>query len=209
MGFLQGWRRPKSIERSTFEAIVEDFRKLVGPLRTMGVKLGDTWGQGEPVLNEECVSFNGLANCGCTPVKNPLVEHLMGRLLDNYVTAPSLQVAAQRTLVEHGFEYSEDHFDIDWAQRRCPGCCTYESFHFPREQRTRENLAYLSDAVKTNRRPYDLAVSAFLLVAKKHIGHGFEIHSGGRDAWWDEPRELCQRVLGYGANMRLESCRVA
>ncbi|MCA9775985.1 MAG: hypothetical protein KC800_04685 [Candidatus Eremiobacteraeota bacterium] len=209
MGFLQGWRRPKDIERRTFEAIVEDFRKLVGPLRTMGVKLGDAWGQGEPVINGDCVSFNGLGACGCTPVKNALVQQIMSRLLENFVTAPNLQVAAQRTLVEHGVEYRDDHFDIDWGQRRCPGCCTYENFHFPRVQRMRDSPAYLNEAVKTNRRPYDLAVSAFLLIAKKHIGSGFEIHSDGRDAWWDEPRELCQRVLGYGVDMRLESCRAA
>jgi hypothetical protein len=209
MGFFQGWRRPSNIDNETFETVVEDFRKLLGPLRAMGVKLGDGCGQGEPVLNKDCVSFNGLGDCGCTPVKNPAVEHMMGRLMENMLTAPTLQVAAQRTLLERGFEYNEDHFDIDWAHRRCPGCCAYETFHFPREQRTRENLAYLNDAVKTNRRPYDLAVSAFLLIAKKHIGSRFEIHSDGRDAWWDEARELCQRILGYGQNVKLDQCRAA
>jgi len=52
--------------------------------------------------------------------------------------------------------------------------------------------------VKTGFRPYDLAVTAVLLVAKHHLKDQLVIHSNGADAQWADARRLCQKVLGYG-----------
>ena len=52
--------------------------------------------------------------------------------------------------------------------------------------------------VKTGFRPYDVAVTAILLVIKHYLKDRFVIHSNGADAQWADARRLCQQVLGYG-----------
>jgi hypothetical protein len=55
---------------------------------------------------------------------------------------------------------------------------------------------------KTAFKPYDVAVTAALLIAKHHWGESFEIRSCGSDAQWWDAKLICQRVLGYGALFR-------
>ncbi|MGH9440599.1 MAG: hypothetical protein ACRD22_22730 [Terriglobia bacterium] len=47
-------------------------------------------------------------------------------------------------------------------------------------------------------KPYDLAITAALLIAKHHWGENIKITSGGSDAQWWDAKLTCQRVLGYG-----------
>lgn len=54
------------------------------------------------------------------------------------------------------------------------------------------------DYVKTAFRPYDIAVTAALLVAKRYLGNGLIIQSNGGDEQWLDARQICQDVLGFG-----------
>lgn len=51
---------------------------------------------------------------------------------------------------------------------------------------------------KTQKLPYDLAVTSCLLVAKRHFGDTLSVASDGEDEDWRGARELCETVLGYG-----------
>ncbi|MEM1353878.1 MAG: hypothetical protein AAGH88_03240 [Planctomycetota bacterium] len=51
---------------------------------------------------------------------------------------------------------------------------------------------------KTNRKPYDLLVTA-ALVALKHHFQGIKVLSDGQASDWEEGLALTKRVLGYGA----------
>jgi hypothetical protein len=55
------------------------------------------------------------------------------------------------------------------------------------------------DYTKTGFRPYDIAVTAMLLIAKRHLKTQMVVHSNGSDAQWADAKELCQKHLGYGA----------
>ena len=51
---------------------------------------------------------------------------------------------------------------------------------------------------KTAFKPYDVAVTAALLIAKRHLREKLVIHSNGRDPQWTDAKEICQQNLGYG-----------
>jgi hypothetical protein len=55
---------------------------------------------------------------------------------------------------------------------------------------------------KTAFKPYDVAVTAALLIAKHHCGEKIEITSCGSDVHWWDAKLICQRILGYGASFR-------
>lgn len=54
---------------------------------------------------------------------------------------------------------------------------------------------------KTGRRPYDLAVQAFLLVAKAHLGEHLALSSDGAMADWAEAADLVEAVLGFPVDL--------
>lgn len=56
---------------------------------------------------------------------------------------------------------------------------------------------------KTAQKPYDLLVTASLIAAKKHLGNDIRVASDGDDTDWEEARDLCERVLGYGGKYHL------
>lgn len=64
----------------------------------------------------------------------------------------------------------------------------------------------LFDFTKTARKPYDLAVCACFVVFRHFFGRKFRIESDGNvtDAGWSAALDLCQRVLGYGKDFRLD-----
>ncbi len=56
---------------------------------------------------------------------------------------------------------------------------------------------------KTRQMPYDLCVKACLIAFEHHFPGEFAVSSDGDDLEWQQARELCQRVVGYGASFRL------
>jgi len=82
------------------------------------------------------------------------------------------------------------------------GADSCESFAIPRvfENPGRLNEAGLvHDFCKTRHRPYDLAVTAILIAAKRRFGDVFTVTSDGDDPEWADGRELCRTVLGFGS----------
>ncbi len=54
---------------------------------------------------------------------------------------------------------------------------------------------------KTAGKRYDIAVCAFLIIAKQHLNSSLDVRSDGEiDEEWLDIRLLCDHVLGYGKN---------
>ncbi|MGB9858480.1 MAG: hypothetical protein ACPLQP_00930 [Moorellaceae bacterium] len=189
MGYTHYWYRPKNISKKAFGAIVKDFKKVVPALEKAGVVLAGPLGEGKPVITADIVKFNGSRYCG-HPAEYELVIPW---------PAPGA-----------GGVFAGEPIAGTWyaghllMTRACPGDCSYETFYFPRVrepyyegERPRENGLWF-DFCKTAFRPYDLAVTAFLIIAKHHLKDKIVVRTDGEDLHWADARLLCAMELGYG-----------
>ena len=182
MGYSHSWTRPRSIAPFCFNAIARDFTSLLPALELAGSPLANPDGREEPEINSNFIGFNGVANCGHTP--NPDV-----RLPWPIVTAHGVGTnAGQGGALPH---------------RTCNGDCSYESHWFERVQDDEQGEDRVFSATKTAFRPYDLAVTAFLVVVKHHLRSEILIESDGRACQWADALAICQEVLGYGQGFLL------
>jgi len=196
MGYTHYWYREKEIERETFKAIVDDFRKLVPVLEREGVPLAGGDGYGEPVIDYEEVWFNGKADCGHKPG------------VDIFIAWPTPDAS--------GVGSNPADVDGQWfagrllRKRCCNGDCSHETFWFPRvREASREPLISAEggkyfDCCKTAFKPYDWAVTAFLVIAKHYLKEKLVVKSDGTPANWHDARILCQVELGYGMDFELD-----
>lgn len=89
------------------------------------------------------------------------------------------------------------------------GDCSYETFYFPRVleplewERPDEQGLYFCFC-KTAFRPYDLAVTAFLVIADHYLGDQIVISSDGEQQHWFDAMLLCAEHFGYGLSFRLD-----
>jgi hypothetical protein len=81
---------------------------------------------------------------------------------------------------------------------------SWEPFHVPRIFRPRHPHQQGTGGLwfsfcKTNRQPYDLCVLSCLIVLNHHLGSGkFKVASDGSSNDWNDARDGCQNILGYG-----------
>jgi len=194
MGYTHYWYRAPELDQATFIQAVQDFKTILPKLEAYGVKLGNGLGKDVPVINEDAVLFNGLEDCG-----HPANESIV-------IPWPSAQAGGvgQSETAEVGTWFA----GTEVITRCCNGDCSYETFHFPRVFQAEswmipENGKFF-DCTKTAFRPYDLAVTAFLVIAKHHFGDGLTIRSDGDDVHWFDAKMLCQMELGYGMTFKID-----
>lgn len=188
MGYTHYWRRPAEIDAKVFRCIVADFQSLLPELEKTGVLLAGPAGRDRPIINQECIAFNGPINCGHKEYELHLPWPAPGA---GGVFSDGDPVA--------GKWYAGDLLKT----RFCPGDCSYESFIFPRVIDRDKYDPPKGDGLyfcfcKTAFRPYDLAVTSFLLIAKHHLGSSITITTDGEDAHWFDAKLLCQLSLNYG-----------
>ncbi|MFN3466712.1 MAG: hypothetical protein ACK4WF_03315 [Candidatus Brocadiales bacterium] len=191
MGYTHHWYRQKEIDKGVFSAIVKDFRKLLPVLEKEGVKLAGSMGEGEPEITDDFVCFNGSRYCGHKKdeaVVIPWPTETAGGIAKN---------ETENVKAGHWFA------GVLLEKRTCNGDCSYEDFVFERMyeptgwERPKEGGLYFS-CCKTAFRPYDLAVTAFLVIAKHYLEDNIRVVSDGREAHWFDGKMLCQQELGYG-----------
>jgi hypothetical protein len=190
MGYSLYWKRPIEINRGIFISIIEDFKKVLPDLAKHKVKLAGGMGQGEPSINEYGIWLNGASKCrhrNSMPDFTELI-HLFSE--GAALNSPEMQ----------------DILADDWAERRCPGSCCFETFNFPRIDWNPSLDADMTvegfwSSCKTNRRHYELAVQVVLVAAKHFMGA--ELLLLGDEKHWRDARQLCQERLGYGLEMKL------
>lgn len=190
MGYGHSYMRPRTIEDEKYHAIMIDFRKLHQNLRDE-IPLGDGNGEGEPILTDEIINFNGLNKCGH-------IDSASGFLAYPVKGANGWQNVGQ--------PFQKSFFENSWiggpkvTTRVCSGNCSYENMYFPKAS---EPLSFnegetLRRTLKTNFQPYDVMVTAFLLLCKYHLGDDFHVASDGGKPQWLDACMVLKRFLGYG-----------
>jgi len=196
MGYTHYWRREKEIEQSKFNDILIDFKKVLPEIEKAGVQLADGRGEETPIFNSEEIIFNGKAKCG---------HKVDERIIIPWPTKNAGGVANN---------WKEDAKKGNWfagaeiEKRVCNGDCSYETFSFPRvfkpESWSRPEEGLYFEFCKTAFRPYDFAVIAFLIIAKHHLQEKIKVSSDGEDQHWFDGKMLCQMILGYGFEYRID-----
>jgi len=190
MGYTHYWSRPATIPNDLWGKIRADFEKLILPLSDAGVQLAGALGTGPPEITAEAIRFNGVLECG-----HPENEELV----IPYPTEDAEGVGPSSTAIVGSFY----EVGITVKHRCCAGSCCCETFSLERSieldsHNEADECGLYSGYIKTAFRPYDIAVTSALLIAKRHLGDQFVIESNGADAQWADARRLCQKVLGHG-----------
>ena len=178
MDYTHRWERPQTIAPTTFNTITEDFRQVLPALEAAGSPIANAYGFEDPELTADYVRFNGVANCGHT--RNPAVR-LAGPMKDAFGIGDNCGMGSAL------------------PYRTCNGDCSYESLWFDRslEPGRRDDDGIYSGFCKTAFRPYDLAVTVFLMIAKHHLGELFHVGTDGDSQQWIDAQMLCQAELRY------------
>jgi len=189
VGYTHYWYRRRVYPRQKMRAIVDDFAKVVAELEAWGVVIKGPDGTGEPILTGEEVAFNGDANCG----------HPRRELGIPWPDDDAFGVGRAATVSGQWFAGAL------LKRRTCNGDCSHETFYFPRVMLRDHHTAldYHFDSCKTAFKPYDLAVQAFLIVAKHHLGDEILISSDGDEQHWIDAQNLVDHTLGYGMDFDL------
>lgn len=190
MGYTHYWHRAAVIEQLTFNAIRSDFERMILPLTDAGIELAGGLGEGPPEVTDQLIRFNGLTHCG-----HPKNEKIS-------VPYPS-EGAEGVGPSANALDGDTDGLVTRLKHRCCDGRCSCETFSLPRtldldESRDADEDGLYIEYVKTGFRPYDVAVTAALMIAKRYLKSNFVISSNGGDHQWADARRLCQHVLGYG-----------
>jgi len=190
MGYTHYWYRPPVIPAEIFGAIRLDFERLILPLADYGVHLAAGLGEDLPIITNDHICLNGVKHCGHP--KNDEIGI-------PYPTPDACGIGPSASAVHEG----SDGLITRIKHRCCNGSCDYETYHFPRSleleyaQGPNEQGLFIG-FTKTAFRPYDIAVTAALLIAKRHLKDRFMVHTEGGDCQWSDAKHICQNVLGYG-----------
>jgi hypothetical protein len=192
MGYSHHWYRPPVIPEAVFRQIRADFEKLILPLADQDVPLAGWQGENEPEIHNDRIRFNGVRQCG-----HPENEEI-------FIPYPA---AHARGLGPSATAILGPWYDVgvELQHRCCSGQCCHEAFLFPRDvkggpfDKKPDANGLVLQWTKTAFKPYDIAVTAALLIAKRHLQDQLVIESNGLDAQWADAKELCQQHLGYGA----------
>ena len=89
---------------------------------------------------------------------------------------------------------------VKLCSRACDGDCSYETFCLERRQKDGqlEKDGRIFNFCKTAFRPYDIAVTACLLIAKHVLQDEIIVRTDGDDSGWFDAKMLCQSLFGYG-----------
>ena len=220
MGYTHYYYVSSEFDKKSFAKVAADFKKLVTPLKHLGIVLADVFGENHPVIRPTEIKFNGLAKCG-HPKRDP------GETYPSDNASGVCNNNANTTL--------EEITESNWVAgaylktmletRTCRGDCSHEGFsleqklvtswtdengrtqHIMPDTRNRmpaNEVGKHFECTKTAHKPYDLAVTACLVIAKHHLKDDIIIYSDGAMKNWYEAMVLCDHFLGYGKNFSLD-----
>ena len=193
MGYSHDWYRPPAIDDDEFRHIRAELEKLILPLEDIGVRLADGRGNNEPEISDKCIRFNGVCDCGHPENEDIVIP---------YPAENARGIGSSETAVIGPWHL----VGVELRHRCCSGECCHETFHFPKiadrdasKSKEPETNGLVFYWTKTAFKPYDIAVTAALLIAKRYLRNQLIVYSNGADAQWADAKEMCQRHLGYGA----------
>ncbi len=192
MGYTHYWYRPEELPEATFITVAKDLLVLRSELEKGGYYLAGWDGTGEPEINETKISFNGKRDCG----------HQRRNL------GIAWPAAGAKGASPDGQPAGSWFAGAQLSTRTCGGDCSHETFLMERivkrqDWATPRPDGFVFSCCKTAFKPYDLAVTAALVIAKQHFGKLIEVHSDGDEENWNDAREICMALFEYGSTFRL------
>ena len=79
-----------------------------------------------------------------------------------------------------------------------------EDFSVLRADVPRRGRSKVFSFCKTEKMPYDICVQCTLIILKHYFDKYIKTTSDGTDEGWQDACEICQRILNYGIEFRLE-----
>ncbi len=160
-----------------WEKIRRDFKKVMRVCKGLGVDLAGPCGHGKPEITDNYIAFNGKAGCRH--------KELEFRLLP---------ATRKVVLLPDGATYEYDPY-----LRYCEGDCSHETCRIEVEGKTypylvvpvstyrkvKEEKDLRPVFVKTNKKPYDIAVQALFLIIKHYNPEAIIRSDGNADEWED------------------------
>jgi len=178
VGYTHYWyRKNQTFNPSTYAKFSADCEKVC---RASEIGLAGWDGTREPVFSETEVTFNGRQDC----------NH---KKQDLGITWPGR--AGQKWPFGEMIE-----------QRMCGGNCSHETFRVDLDLGSdgyKSSDGQYFTFCKTAFKPYDICVTACLIVLEHYFKDHVRVSSDGESAEWDDARRLCQQVLGYGEEFTL------
>src|SRR3990167_2604819 len=172
MGYTHYWQRKQEFKKEAFEKAACDFRKLLPRFSRFGIKLAGADGRGQPRIDKDVISFNGSEQCG---------HSNRFELLIPWPTEQAGGIAREVKEALAGGWLGGCLID----QRACGGGCSYETFQVDRVLQPEKRLYLLerngrySEFCKTAFRPYDLVVTACLVILKYCLPGEILVQSDG------------------------------
>ena len=227
MGYSQYWIRTKLFNAVAFEKVASDFKKMIPILKHLNVPLGDGLGENKPTISPTEIRFNGLAKCGhekrgmgiTWPAKNAkgVAKNGVSTQIQE-LTNSTWFAGAELESRACGGDCSHETFTLvqeyDNGFTRSDGSTyveepTGEYSEFTREDGTRDKtpaneVGKFFCFTKTAYKPYDLAVTVCLVIAKHHLGEDIIVRSDGDMENWHEAIQLCEKFLEYGKEFVLD-----
>src|SRR6266851_323091 len=196
MGYTHYWYTAPILELSKWDAYCVDAKHVIHIAREMGLKLAGSIGAGEPEITGEYLGLNGAADCGHAKDESIVIPW----------PSPTAGGIGTGEEAKAGSWYAGTTLNT----RTCNGDCSYESFYLPRTWRPGRDATHDSEGgylilgedgkrfafCKTAYRPYDVVVTALLILAKRHFGEAIRIASDGEDRDWEDGRILAAVACG-------------
>ena len=202
MGYTHYYETVPEFDKEKFALVAKDFEKLVAPLEHLGVKLAGGLGAGEPEITRTEIRFNGLERCG----------HSEKNLGIAWPSDNASGVASGHAENQH--VAGKWHFGLEIETRTCDGDCSHETFsleqkrtprgEWDKPRKTKRDAEMYFAFTKTAYKPYDLAVTACLIIAKHHLKDDILVSSDGNIDKWKDAMMLCGHFLGYGGGFQLD-----
>ena len=183
-------------DTTKFVRVSTDFGKILPLIELIEICLRGRNGKSNPIITEREIIFNGDAECGH--------DNLYLGITWPSDTATSVNIDGEISKMERWFAGATLKY------KEYDGDCSYETFRLVQKHDKRESWQMiLGDTLtdtkkfnftKTAYRPYDLAVTACLVIAKHHLGDDIIISSDEEMRDWNTAMILCQEILGYGSD---------
>ena len=108
--------RKRTFNRKPFENVINDFKRMVGPMRRLGAALAGADGSGTPTITQNGITFNGVKKCyhGAFDFGITMPAPLASGIMQNRNMADLEQIVMHRW---DGGSFLET--------RACDGICSY------------------------------------------------------------------------------------
>ena len=222
MGYGHCYYAVPEFDANVFRRVVSDFQKLARPLERLCVRLAGECGKGRPTITDNQIVFNGIYACGHPD------DNYWASLEGHEPEATEEDRMMARPVTSEGIE-EPDSAMIE--ERKCLGMCSSDPFVLHRKVRKRRHMNEYNPeplgewmeidgrrariepelvgkyfvSCATRYKPYDIAVNACLIIAKKHLGDDIIVYTDGDAACWSDGMQLCQHFLKYGMGFLIDS----